>query len=496
MRKSKIINRLTALSMLVMLLVTSLIAGNGEALAAELGQVAGIDYNRVNVSEMSGGFPATFSCGGVKITGKLRYSGKLDVLTVDKYIEQFMDEHDIDEDDLLEAEEVIRAYKYLDEVTDADKETFLGRVASIAGYGTETTVAIDVGKQILNENFELSEEAWANTLSNFSSPAMAANTVLSFIVGKIAKNNPYVKVFMTIKDGIIASFQAYEDSQERWDIRIEGMAAIRALDEFYKRLNNYIDVQAVKDKAYPADAVWTLQINGQNDRMFSFMGIPANIQTWRVGINMTKEVNYSSYGGPAGGYCGPMEIELTHDMTPFSNWVFDIRVGSLKPMWYSKAKALTFKGQHVYDCSQSGKIEIYRFLCNSNAKMDIYSDRVTGATLTNSTGRVMATIFLQNFDSSQYVASTKKAFITTTAGFFSTNGALAGYAAVDAAFHVEGGYDDSMSIIMDKGYADTNLLNSIRYKTNVYSQTLATFWDRNIWAPLDAGKVSINIKLK
>ena len=73
---------------------------------------------------------------------------------------------------------------------------------------------------------------------------------------------------------------------------------------------------------------------------------------------------------------------------------------------------------------------------------------------------------------------------------------MAGYTKVDAAFHVEGGYEDSMSIIMDKGYADVNMLDVIKYKDDFYTQTMATFWDDNIWAPLESKKASVTIRMK
>lgn len=485
--------RVLALLMMLTLIFVSL--PEAGISAADKGSIEGIDYSRINVSDMASGFPASVRFGKVSIRGRLRYSGHLDSNQIDEYISKFMDEYDIDSDDLVEAQEALDKYRYLEEVSDEDSETCIGRIASIAGYGLETSVVIDAGKQVIKGDFSLSGDAWKNTLSNFSSPLKAADTVISFIIGKVTAN-PYIKFIMTLKDTVVVSWQAYQDYVDKWETRVEGMVAVRALDEFYRRVNLYIDSQAVKDRVFPADAKWMLQINGERDRMFTFMGIPGNIQHWKVALNMEKEVDYSGKGGPAGGYSGPMEIELTHDMTPFSNWVFDIRVGSLKPLWYRTCEALMFDGKHVYDCSQSGSIDIYRFLCNANAKMDIYSDRISGATLTGSSGIVQTSIYLGNFDSSQYVGSSKKATIKTAIGFLDSNNILAGYTQVDSAYHVEGGYEDSMSIYIDKGYADANVINLIKYKTNVYTQKLATFWDKNIWAPLEGNSAKVIIRLK
>lgn len=488
--------RLASLMLIVIMLVSMAMPLDSEAASTAVGTIDGIDYTRVNVSELSGGYPATFNCGGVAIKGKLRYSGQLPTNIIDEYIEKFMDYYDIESDDLVEANQAVLEYKYLDEVTDEQIETFLGRIGSLVGFGIQTSVLIDVGKQILNDDLELSEDAWSNTLSNFSSPLMAANTIISEIIGRVFKNNKFVKIALMIKDAIIFSFQAADETAERWEARTEGMAAIRALDQFYRMLNAYIDREAVKDKVFPDGTKWTLQINGEKNRIFSFMGVPGNVQNWRVAVNLTKEVSYSSWGGPAGGYSGPVEIELKHNMKPFSDWVFDLRVGSLKPMWYSSCESMVLDGKHIFDCSQTGDIEIYRFLCNANAKMDIYSDRVTGATMMGSSGIIQTSIFLNNFDSTQYVASTKKAKISTSTGFLTTDNIMAGYTKADAAFHVEGGYEDSMSIIMDKGYADVNMLDVIKYKDDFYTQSMATFWDDNIWAPLESKKASVTIRMK
>ena len=464
--------------------------------AAEKGKLEGIDYKRIYTDEKSNFFPATISFGGVNIKGKLKWSGKLEGEQLDECIIDFLDENDININDVKTAQKAYEDYLRIDEVKDGYIEKVIVRLSGIFVDGFDAAVIVDAGSIMLRGSWDFtSKEEWRNTMSMFDDPMDVANLVLKKVSARVSGEdiislNPVGQALVYAKKIAEVCYAGYLDDLDRWEIRLNGVNATKCLDLFYEELNEYLMDRDPNGK-------WELNFNGTTTRRFTFMGVRGNKQTWNVYINLIKVQDLSTYhGSPAGVYEGVASMELVHDMSAFSNRIWNLKLGRLKKNWYSLCDTLTINGQKVFKCSESGGISVYRFLCSTDAKVYIFTDRLANAMYLGSSGMINTTMEYGSFDDYQTLSSDRKASAHTATGITNTgSNDVVGYVISDVEYHVEPNGNDSLTIVQDKGYAEVGLLFN-QTKVNDGTKEIITFWDKNIWAPLKSKKANITIKAR
>lgn len=463
-----------------------------EISAVEKGKLDGIDYTRIFTDEKSNYYPATISFGGVNIKGKLKWNGKLEGEQLDECIVEFLNDKHIETSDLISAQRCYDEYLKIDEVKDGYIETVLARLGGIFMDGMSAAIIVDAGSALIRGEWDFySEEQWRTALSLFDDPIVAIDYMVFTVLDMTSfGDHPVYKAIKLANNIAIVCYQGYQDDMKRWETRIEGVVASRALEEFYKQLNIYL-----KDKDPTGE--WVLNFNGSKTRSFTFMGARWNRQTWNVYINLIKTQDFSgNHVSPAGIYEGVASMELTHNMKMFVDKVWNMKLGRLKKNWYSLCDSLTIDGKKVFKCSKSGGVSIYRFLCSSDAKVYIYTDRLATGMSIGGSGLINATLEYGSFDDYQTLSADCKASAYTASGFTNSGSDdVVGYVISDVAYHLEPNGNNSLTIVQDKGYAEVGLLFN-QTKVNDGTREIVTFWDNNIWAPLKSKKANITIKAK
>ncbi|MBR4341171.1 MAG: hypothetical protein IKP88_00410 [Lachnospiraceae bacterium] len=465
--------------------------------AAQEGKLEGIDYERIHVRSKKKGLPAYADIGGMKFKGSLKWKGKLTPAEVDEYILEYLKKNNLKLEEVIACQKAYDAYLNLDYSDDEGIDSVLERIDGVVGDSLYSSVLVDAGEKMMKGYWRFKDkEQWKESLKRFDDPYEAAEFLITDVLENSEKENITVYQAITYAESLAeTAYEGYLNDLDRWKVRIDGVNAIRTLDRFYDELNEYLADQ------FPTGG-WALTINKTILRSYTFMGVKDNTQGWTVSINLARTYSdFRGIGNPSGIYEGSASIKVSGFLVGFSNLIWNRKIGPFKENWYYNCDSMYINGDKIYNCDQSGMIDDERYLCCTDLKLHIVADLLPFGMSVATTERVVAELNLDEFEDTKAIKSDKACTISTATGFLNGDGSnpddVVGYVIVDAAYHVESKDNESLTIVQDKGNAEF-AVGPIFGPTTVDDGTkdVVTFWDRNIWAPLDPGNIPIYVNFR
>ena len=473
---------------------------------ATVGEVYGINYARLYMDVRE--YEVSAKVGGYVFPGKIVRNAHFDANEIDRHIESFMEKNHITGRKLVEAEKTVQdAIKQ----TEYESRQLVGdmvqTIAGFAGDYSETAIkgirnaienALFAKSQYENGgmsqllSFETVKQFYSNNMkmrfSHFTSPYDFARTVCGQLLDVTVNGHPLVKGFFIIVDTTKFCIDAYNRYQKLLPIWERGFAAKEFLDDFYRRLNIYLD-NIFKDKV-----TFVLTVTGDKVRKFTFLGTKGNIQNWHVSFLLKRERSYGNRKySPAGEYRGSAAIVLTHFMAGFDTMLWNLPVGPLEEWWFVKATALVLNGVQLVTGDYSGYSYISRVIESDNAKLTVFADEGNGSGYV----RLVSRMDMSGFDDVINTSSTQKVTIDSSVGFTGDDkNAVAAAMFADIKMHLEGNEFGTFDLVLDKANAKFQSVLGINVDQKQGTRLVARVWDSNIWAPLQNKTATFEIRAK
>ena len=494
-------NRLFALAVITSIMVTLL--NHFMAKAVTLTKIDGVDYGRIYMNVRK--YDVTAKVGGFVFPGHIYREADFDETEVNKYISLFMERNGVTSNKLKESEKTVQdAIKQTKYESRQLTEDMAQSIAGIIGSDAEDAVIVIRG---LVENAIFASEtienggtaalftidsvekfftnATSQALQKYTSPYGFARGIVDKVVDKYAKKNPWVKGALMLWDAGKFCYDAYQRYQKLLPIWERGFAAKAFLDDFYNRLNIYLD-NVFKDRAK-----FILTVSGDKTRKFTFLGTKGNYQTWSVSFILKRERAYGNRKySPAGEYRGSAAVKLSHYMGGFDAMLWNLPIGPLEEWWFVKATALILNGVQPVTGDYSGYSYISRIIESDNARLTVYSDEGNGS------GYVWlkSSMDMSGFKDTIRTSSTQKATIDSSVGFADGGGNVAAAMYADIKMHLEGNEYGTFSLVLDKANAKFQSILGINVDEKQGTRVIAEVWDSNIWAPLQSKTAAFDIR--
>ena len=494
------------LRILALLLIAGIIVVSVQPLGVKAieGEVYGINYKRVYATIRE--YDVTARVGGFSFPGKITRKANFDVNEVDKYIRLFMEKNDVKGKKLVYCEKTIES---------AIKQTQLeGRelvgdmtqsIASICGNPvTEDSVAVLRGalesalftydtieatgarSMLTEENVETFFSKGSKYLrEKYTTPYGFARNVAEVIRLKFFAKNVWLKA--VFDGGDVAKF--LHDSFSRWErlepIWKQGYEAKAFLDDFYRRLNSYLDT------VFQNRATFMLTVSGDRTRVFKFLGTDPNFQYWSVCFLLGRERPYGNRKySPAGEYRGTAVIALSHFMWGFDTVVWELPIGPLDEWWFVKATAVIINDVQIVNGDYSGYSYISRVIESNDARLTVFASEGNGS----GNVRLTAKMDMSKFKDTIRTSSSQKVTLDSSVGFADSGGNVGAAMFADVKMHLEGNEFGTFDLVLDKANAKFQSVLGINVDEKQGTRLVARVWDSNIWAPLQSKTVSFDIR--
>ena len=477
-----------------------------KAKAVTFSEIRGINYSRIYMDIRD--YEVIATVGGYNFPGKITRTANFDEKEINKYISLFMERNHVYSDQLEIAEKTV---KDAINKTEYEQRQLLGDMAQtiagiIGGDLAEVTVAgirgnienaLFVSDTIKNSGWQALftgkniEQFFTNQyqciLEKYGSLYNIIRNGVDLVTEDLIKKYPPVKAVLTAWDAGKFCYDAYKRYEKMLPIWERAFAAKAFLDDFYRRLNIFLD-NMFKDRAE-----FVLTVNGDKTREFTFLGTKSNFQLWQVSFLLKRERSYGNRKySPAGEYRGSASIVLSHTMWGFDMMLWELPVGPFEEFWFTKATALILNGVQVVKGDTSGWSYISRVIESKDARLTVYADEGNGSGKV----RLMSTMDMSNFKDTIITSSTQKASMDSSVGFAGGDSDKTVAAAMwtDVKLHLEGNEFGTFDMVLDHANAKFNSVFGINVDEKQGTRLITRVWDSNIWAPLQNKTAKFDIR--
>ena len=302
----------------------------------------------------------------------------------------------------------------------------------------------------------------------------------------VAKKHPVVKAITTVWDTGKFCYDSYQRYMKMVPIWEQAMGYKLFLDDFYRRLNIYLD------NVFKNRATFTLTVSGDKTRKFKFLGTDNNYQYWQVSFLLKRERAYGNRKySPAGEYRGSAAIVLSHAMFGFDAMLWELPVGPFEKFWFTKATCLILNGVQLVKGQKSGWSYISRVIESKDARLTVYSDEGNGSGWV----RLKSSMDMSGFKDTIKTSSTQKASMDSAVGFAgNSKEEIAAAMYVDVKMHLEGNEYGTFDMVLDRANAKFESVLGINASENQGTRLITRVWDSNIWAPLENKTAGFEIR--
>jgi len=283
--------------------------------------MSGVDMSRIKFSENEK--ELSFKSGSINIEGGyVRQVYPFTEAEVEKLAREALSEKGLTQLDLVEANRAVEKARRATEFTAEDYEKWkedMITTLSVTGVAGDIPTALELINKYMNS------KSWDDIgiVSGDFLEGQAKDKVKDTAKGYIAEGLQIGSEFKLIDawKGRIESIvkfaevmaDAHARTKQKWKAIAEGANAKRLLNEFYSLFQQKVDDYMRKSK----EGGWIIKFDNCIDyRFFSFFGVPGNIQTWTLFMEMQK-VQGDDFGSIAGTYKGVFFMNADFDMSEF-----------------------------------------------------------------------------------------------------------------------------------------------------------------------------------
>ena len=495
--------------LLALIVCISIIAASFNPIAAyavTFDTIDGINYSRIYMTLRD--YEVYATVGGYVFPGKITREADFDETEINKYISIFMERNKVTSYKLKEAETVVQNAIALtkheaNEIVGDMIQTIAGIIGddlgeavvadlrgciSAALFASDTVKnSSDISSVLTVDNLEtFFAEKTKYLRDKFVSPYGFSRYVIGMIIDGVAKKHPVVKAITTVWDTGKFCYDSYQRYMKMIPLWEQAMAYKLFLDDFYRRLNIYLD------NVFKNRAKFTLTVSGDKTRKFKFLGTDNNYQYWQVSFLLKRERAYGNRKySPAGEYRGSAAIVLSHAMFGFDAMLWELPVGPFEKFWFTKATCLILNGVQLVKGQKSGWSYISRVIESKDARLTVYSDEGNGSGWV----RLKSSMDMSGFKDTIKTSSTQKASMDSAVGFAgNSKEEIAAAMYVDVKMHLEGNEFGTFDMVLDKANAKFESVLGINASENQGTRLITRVWDSNIWAPLQNKTAGFEIR--